>query len=47
MSIDLTNVFFFARRNPYATRVNTLQEEEDVDDDEKRSTYNGNSVNHE
>lgn len=34
------------RRNPYATRVNTLQED-GSDDDEKRPTYNGNSVNHE
>ncbi|GAA5805793.1 hypothetical protein HPULCUR_011319 [Helicostylum pulchrum] len=32
------------KRNPYATRVNTLEEE---DEDEKRPTYNGNSVNHE
>ncbi|KAG2206696.1 hypothetical protein INT47_003638 [Mucor saturninus] len=33
------------KRNPYATRVNTLHE--DDDDEDKRSTYNGNSVNHE
>lgn len=38
----------FYRRNPYATRVNTLHDEDDSEDDEdKRPTYNGNSVNHE
>ncbi|KAI8645084.1 hypothetical protein BD408DRAFT_474601 [Parasitella parasitica] len=35
------------RRNPYATRVNTLHGEGDSEDDDKRPTYNGNSVNHE
>lgn len=36
------------KRNPYATRVNTLHSEDDSEDeDKKRSTYNGNSVNHE
>ncbi|CEP12960.1 hypothetical protein [Parasitella parasitica] len=35
------------RRNPYATRINTLHDEEDSEDDDKRPTYNGNSVNHE
>ncbi|KAL0145963.1 hypothetical protein V8B55DRAFT_1466789 [Mucor lusitanicus] len=35
------------KRNPYATRVNTLHDEDDSEDEDKRSTYNGNSVNHE
>lgn len=37
----------FYRRNPYATRVNTLHDEDDSEDEDKRPTYNGNSVNHE
>ncbi|KAI7904310.1 uncharacterized protein BX663DRAFT_338558 [Cokeromyces recurvatus] len=36
------------RNNPYGTRINTLQEgEQDKDDDKKRTTYNGNSINQE
>ncbi|GAN03127.1 UBX domain-containing protein 4-like isoform X2 [Mucor ambiguus] len=35
------------KRNPYATKVNTLHDEDDSEDEDKRSTYNGNSVNHE
>ncbi|CAO3633508.1 unnamed protein product [Mucor fragilis] len=35
------------KRNPYATRVNTLHDEDDSEDEDKQSTYNGNSVNHE
>ncbi|KAK4517228.1 peroxisomal copper amine oxidase [Mucor velutinosus] len=35
------------KRNPYATRVNTLHDEDDSEDEDKRPTYNGNSVNHE
>lgn len=37
----------FYRRNPYATRVNTLHDEDGSEDEDKRPTYNGNSVNHE
>ncbi|RCH88797.1 UBX domain-containing protein 4 [Rhizopus stolonifer] len=35
------------RSNPYKTRINTLRDDDQENDDEKRATYNGNSVNHE
>ncbi|KAI8988428.1 hypothetical protein BDF20DRAFT_855639 [Mycotypha africana] len=37
------------RRNPYATRIQTLHDDhhEDGEEDKRRPTYNGNSVNHE
>ncbi|OBZ89602.1 UBX domain-containing protein 4 [Choanephora cucurbitarum] len=36
------------RSNPYKTRINTLQDDDtNEDEDKKRPTYNGNSVNHE